>query len=669
MAGIKGNDSRQPVISDSMLSTVLWAIGKLLPHHPTACRPFIGQIRSLVLPLIAPTPSCLSIDGSRSEISGTVCSEITAQRARHVLILLSGCAAKNTQSHEWAAFLSTVIETAHRTADLVFGALLEDWEPLDQNSRYNRREPESSTGTVGSPDDQSGLPDWEGISAGLERLNGLLLTIQAHLTLATTVAVNTPVGKIVNLIDRMLSALPPSEEGSKDAGQGTRTNPEIGRNERETLWTGLPDLHVSAMQILEHLIVRLEEGAMALDYRFLEYVLWVFEHEHAHIQIRKAVYSVVALLLPRCRPGIPRTIASSLERCVRISCEDLLPVQRGSMSSNGDRDISHAGVSKDSSSADAYSKNPRASSAPSTGPSEVQRMAEHMLCLALAHLPPSFLRLPVRSKIDQTAILAQSQLMLRSSVLNAPALHMREQQSSLMPLLARQFPQDQGTEALIRPRLPPIQQSTNDGPTDSPLEAEDAERIFEEGARRSSTIHAVPRDIHLATDIESEKQEQTTPSAQLPPIDAPPREALPATDPFSEPDQRALGSTIPTKRSRELDPDGMNGTALDRLEHLLTPGAEPVSKRHREETGDMYIPPASEDVIPSSTVTAPPEDLIPRLTNLSAFSKPLADLRNINDGMDDDDSDDSSIPAIDPTLATDDEEEDDDESADELARE
>ncbi|KAL8856676.1 MAG: hypothetical protein Q9178_006743 [Gyalolechia marmorata] len=467
----------------------------------------------------------------------------------------------------------------------------------------------------------------------------------------------------------MLSALPPSKEGSKDASQGTRTNPEIGRDERETLWTGLPEVHVSAMQILEHLIVRLEGGAMALDYRFLEYVLWVFEHEHAHVQIRKTVYSVVAVLLPRCRPGIPRTVASSLERCVRISCEDLLPVQRGSISSNGDTDVSYAGVSKDSSSADAYSKTPHSSSAPSTGPSEVQRMAEHMLCLALAHLPPSFLRLPVRSKIDQTAILAQSKLMLQSSVLNAPALHRREQQSSLMPLLARQFPQDQGTEALVRPRLPPIQQSTNDGAMDSPLEAEDAERIFEKDARQSSTIHGSPRDYNLATDIESEKQDQTTPSTKLPPIDAPPREALRPTDPFSEPEQHALGSTIPTKRSLELDPDGMNGVALDESEHLLTLGAEPVSKRPREGTGDMYIPPASEDVRPSSTVTDPPEDLIPRPTNLSALSKPLADLGNINDGMDDDDSDDSSIPAIDPTLATDDEEEDDDESGDELARE
>lgn len=644
--------------NDSILSTVLWAFAKLLPHHPTACRPFVGQIRASVLPLIAPSASSLSSDG----ITNTLCSQITAQRARHVFVLLCGCAPKNNQGLEWNQSLSTAINMFHQTADAVFRALIEDWEPIDRESLQNRLGLVPVTEILGSHKDGSGLPGWKGISAGLERLNGLLLTIQAHLMYPTAAPVIIPVSKIVNLIDRMLSALPPSEKASKDTGKGTRTNPEIGRDERETLWTGLPQLHVSAMQVLEHLIVRLGEGPMALDYRFLDYVLWIFEHEHSQIQIRKTVYRVVALLLPRCRPGIPQMTASSLDRCVRMCCEDLLPVQRGSTSSNHDMEVSTLDVSKGSPSADAYSKTPGSSLAPSIGTSEVQRLAEHMLSRALAHLPSSFLRISLRSRVDQTATLAQSNLMLRSSVLNAPNDHGRQQQSSLMPLLARQSPQEPGTEALVRPRLPPVQRSIDDQSMDVHQEVEDRQIIYQEQIRTPLTILNPVEDSPLPTDMESEKQEQPALSSNVPLIKEPSGDFQSAAKSPSKPDQQTV-SLVPAKRPLEVDLDSVHENALGESKQVLAPLTEPASKRLREGNG-IHILPVTEDDIPPPVATDQREDHNPRSADLSASSRPSPSLRAAKEDVDDDSSDDSSIPPMDLTLATTDEDDDDDDDDD-----
>ncbi|KAI4108618.1 MAG: hypothetical protein LQ339_002134 [Xanthoria mediterranea] len=645
----KGNGPRQPIANDSILSTVLWAFAKLLPHHPAACRPFVGQIRALVLPLIAPCASSLSTDG----ITDTPCSQIVVQRARQVFVLLCGCAPKNNQGLEWNQSLSTAIDMSHQTADLVFRALIEDWEPIDPGSLHDRTGLVTVAETLSSHKDGSGLPGWKGISAGLERLDGLLLTLQAHLMFPTAAPVIIPVSKILNLLDRMLSALPPSEKASKDTGKGTRTNPEIGRDERETLWTGLPLLHVSAIKVLETLIARLGECPMALNYRLLDYVLSIFEQEHSQIQIRKTVYRVVSLLLPRCRSGLPQMVASSLDGCVRMCCEDLLPVQPGSKISY-DTGTPKLDVSKGSPSADAYSGAPRTSLVSSAGTSEVQRMAEQMLFTALAHLPSSFFRLSLRSRIDQTAILAQSNLMLRTSVLNAPNYHRRQQQSSLLPFLARQSPQDSSTEALLRPRLPPVQRILDYRLMDDPQEAEDRETIYQEEAGQSPTMLDRPEDSPIPLDVESKEQEQLALNFKVPLNEGPSGDSQSAVE-FPSKTDRQTFSHIPAKRSLEVDLDSMNENPLGEPKQVLASATEPASKRLREGNG-IYIPPVTKDDLPPPVVMDQREDHSPRSPELSASPKPSASLRPTKEDIDDDSSDDSSIPSMDLTLATDDDE-------------
>ncbi|KAL8771554.1 MAG: hypothetical protein Q9209_002996 [Squamulea sp. 1 TL-2023] len=316
-------------------------------------------------------------------------------------------------------------------------------------------------------------------------------------------------------------------------------------------------------------------------------------------------------------------------------------------------------ASKGSISADAYSKVPSPSSGPSSGLTELHTRAEHMLCIIVAHSPSGFLRPTIQSKIDQTAILAQSMLMLRSSVLNASMQHRGQQQSSLMPLLARQFPKNQGIEAVIRPRLPPVLQDTDAQILDVSLDVENKEKTDEQRAWRSRTEFDFSQETPYPTDMKIEKQEQTTLSSDLPPIKSLPIEAEPATDPRLEPEEQAVKSSIPAKRSLDLDPDSMNGISLDKPEDELASGAEPANKRLRE--GAIYVAPVKGDDLPPSTVIDPVKESNPHSTKLSTHFGLLANPRTINQDVDDEDSDDSSIPPMDLTLATDDEEEDDEE--------
>ena len=639
----KGVDTRRPVVNDSLLSTLLWAFGELLPHHPTASRPFVGQIRALVLPLIAPTASSFQSDGS----NGVSCSQITALRARHVFVLLGGCAAKNNQGQEWAQSLSTVIDLSHRTADSVFRALDEDWESTDQRSTG----PVPTTEILGFHESESGLPGWQGISAGIERLDGLLRTVQAHLEYATAAAVTIPIDKVMSLVDRMLSALPPAN------GKGTRTNPEIGRDEREMLWTSLPKFHIAAMQILYNLILRLKDGPMALVYRLLDYVLWIFEHEHSQVQIRITVYTVVASLLPCCRSAIPRTVASSLEQCIRACCKDLLPTQQSPTSSVHDAGTRKIEVAKSSTNAEAYSKTAGSSPAPSNGSSELFRSAEHMLSMALTHLPSNFLRLPLRSKIDQTAILVQSSVILRSSVLNTPNYHKGQRESSVIPLLARQYPQDQGTEGLARPRLPLVQRSLDHEFIDLAQDIEGQKSVSPERDQPlSPNLDLLPNSHSQEGTKFMNIQEQASLNSEVPFAEDPPSEPRATVEPFSEMQGEGI-FTMPTKRSRESDPDNRHEIAQNGSRHVLDPITEPASKRLREGSGDIYISPATEDDLPPAVAMDPQDDHNLRSTQLAASSEPLNSLRTTREDMDDDSSDDSSIPPMDLTLATDDEEE------------
>ncbi|KAI4199128.1 MAG: hypothetical protein LQ350_004818 [Teloschistes chrysophthalmus] len=639
--------------SDSLLSSVLWAFGELLPHHPSAFRPFVGQIRKLVLPLLAPTPSDLPLDDATSEPIGHSNSETTTQRARQVFVLVNGCAPKNAQSQEWAQTFSTLLEQTHETADLVLRALHEDWEPPVQQGRPRVAKTSDFSAMLRSSVDESGLPQWAGIDAGLERLNGLCSALESYLLHSNTSPLTIPIGKLLDVIDRITSALPPTAGGPQRLSLGTATNPEISREERESVWTWLPRLHVSALKILEQLAERLRNDSMAINKQVLSLVFWMFEKEHPHVQIRQVTYRILTRILPRSASGMSRSEIASLATVLQRACDDLLPAQTDPSLTKGISNGSITTASRDTANADAYLQTVRAYLDRSATSAATRSVSESLLSAAI-HLPHNTLPFAVRSKIDKTAILAQSKTVQQSSVLNPPASRYRMSQSSIMPLLARQYPQCKTTEALIRPRMSLIQSSGTTHSMDSYPGSDDKDELVSGPAFHPSDFF----DLRVETSqisLDGDKQENS--SIEIDEVER--RQKNP--NPSQKDAVKFIPSGIPAKRPLESDVEVLGPPSLDQLADSKILDEQPLSKRIRNDPRDAYTVSTAGSSLPNPLTAPRTMDTNPPPADPSASTESSASLGLHGGKPENDDSDDSSIPAIDPTMDTEDEDEADEE--------
>lgn len=638
----KMKSSQQISAHDSLLSTILWAFGKLIPLHPKIFKPFVDRIHSIIMPMIAAAPSSRQAESSEPQNKLTSCPEIVAQKARHVFVLLNFCGSTTSSSQDWEKSLSRVIEDTHFTAHVVFRGFAEESEMSIGNGSVTQNIA-PHTGLYQSNEDKPGRPNWIRIHAGLERLNGQILTIQTFLQYPTPVPITVPVSKIFYLIDRILSIIPPSERASRGTDPGTPVKPELSRDEREAVWVWLPHLHVSTLALAERFVCRLDDCSISLNQQLIEMVVHVFEHEQSHIKIREAVYRILPLLLPHCASGLHRSLASPLAACLRTCCDDVVHIQTDSGHLQG-YSLSNPASNEYAMHADSYFQKPNTSSDIGISGS-LQNVAASLLSAALAYLPSTFLPFSVRSKIDRSAVLAQNEELLQTSVLNAGARKGRKQQSSLLPLLSRHFSESRNTECLIRPRLPPIQSNIADLSNSGSDEEIDADKDREENidhimagelnmptmGSAAPAAHANDQGIIETGGLETETRRSKSPSLAL-----------------------------SVKRTRDLEPSDRKSGALSEVEHLSPPDGEPQRKRMRDSADETYIPSTTEDDVPTSVAPLPTGNPAPSSAGTRPESESLAALWKADEDMANDDSDDSSIPPIDPTLDTEDEVAEDD---------
>lgn len=454
-------DVRKPNVHSPLLGTVLEALAELLPHHPTSFRPFVSPIRSLILPLLAPTPSNLVQDGStKTSIVelGSFTSPCTAA-AQRLFVLLHCCAAKNTSGDEWNKTTRTIIVNIHNTTDQVFRAVFEDWEP--SNIQTNITNPKDYGTIVSSAGLESlGLPPWKGIHAGCERLSGLMLLLQSSLATQNSAMVSLPVGAVVDVITRVLSLLVPATTDQRPSDSGPRLNPEITREEREALWARLPQIHVAALKTYSTLLARLGAANSALSHGLLDVLLWVYRSESTLEEIRTSIYGLVAQILVQVGPSLPRSLVSSMSPLIRACCKDLLPPQERTAPNKttpGNKTAQSNWMS--STNADSFLVTAM-SSKPQIRSPELQSAAVALLPLLLMCIPQNTMSFSLRSQIDRTAILSQNKDAMLASVLNPPTG--QKGSSSIMPLLARGFPESPAVEAVIRPRMPVLQRRRDD---------------------------------------------------------------------------------------------------------------------------------------------------------------------------------------------------------------
>ena len=504
-------------------------------------------MQSLTHPLIAPTPSSIKI-----EIDPT--SDSVSESARRLFVLFHFCGPKNTAGEEWSKSVDGLIASVHRTIDKVFRSLIEDWTP--STGAFEGASLNVIEDIVSDPKPVPlALPAWIGIYAGVERLDGLLRTLHAFLASTNATAVIVPLGRILNLVDRVLSAFPPGN------GRIPRIRAEIGRDEREGLWAGLPRLQTTAIGVYSLMLSRMGFGSASLASTILEQALWIFESQCRNDEFRGAAYRLVSQILSNFGPSLPRTHAASLSRCIRLCCEDLLPsvdsqLQGGQASLPETQRPPNGSTSLN---ADSYLK-PVTNRVYLTGTfNSVLQAAEELLPLTLSNLPNDFLPFSLRCQIDRTDIITDNKKAMLAGVMNPTSKRKGQKQtSSILPLLARAHPEALEVEALLRPQMPPIQFPRSE---ETGMESDDEDTDMHHHAKfgESSALHqnlvdenesaSAERDITVGQSVE---QVNATPGAI--------EEGTPSTEP--------------------PDISGVSTIGLPEPEHVFSPMGK---KRNREE--------------------------------------------------------------------------------------
>lgn len=422
-----------------LIETIADALCILTPLYPTTLRPFSAQVKTAFKAYIAPTASDKrSVPQSLRTVS------------RRLLVLQHYTTPKNGNADEWAKTFAGFIKTSHETADQVFRAVQEAWE---SSSGYVRQNVPHEGEPCGGDDSTEGLPLWQGLSNGAERLIGLLETLGEFFRSPTKTSVTTPVGAVLDLTARLtLIALPQRDPNNRDE---TQLNAAIGREEKDDLWSAVPDIHVAVLDLLTALTQRLHTSTIPIAADILHQAVRVFDAHHEIPLIREHGYILVHAILLLHGPSLSKLSVNTLDKTIQSTCRDLLaasghapPPKSSQHSSNKDTKSYTAG--KPSSNADAYlSTQSKGAFVSSTAlPRTHLAAAKALLPAFLAYLPQVYLKQALRTLIDRTAVLAHHKDAMIASVLNKYRTRAGKTLVSVYPFLARDFPRSIEVEVL-----------------------------------------------------------------------------------------------------------------------------------------------------------------------------------------------------------------------------
>ena len=423
--------------STKELQTTLEAFTTLVPRHPTIFRTHESQIRTLLLSILS---------SSSNTVDGVCHTQPTKRAARRLLVLLHHCAPKQGSGEKWDETLRSAISAAHSICDHVFRAVVEDWtstagvQPIANSSAL------ASGEVTFEGQDSAGLNAWTGIFAGADRIVELLSIVTTHIQTATATSVNVPIGLILDLLTRLCSL------SVLRASDPTNANIQIPKDEREALLTVLPHIHVSSLRLTDTLLDRFGSSTLVFAQSLLDFVVGVHRSEGSDPAIRTATYTTVRAILALTGPSMTKRDIAEIAHVVRGCCNDLFSGDIRSSSALEDKINGvlnkHQATNGDSSL--------QASKVQSTHPTvfdEVQTAAAALLPVLFSKLNPADVSRKLRTQMEQTAILTKNKEALVACVMN-PAKKNTALQTSLMPLLAREYPDSMEVEALLRPRMP-----------------------------------------------------------------------------------------------------------------------------------------------------------------------------------------------------------------------
>lgn len=401
-------------------------------------------------PFLAPTSS-----------DGFFVSQSLKEGARRLVVLLHQTAPKNAAGEEWGKAVRELVQTIHETADHVFRAVIEDWE---SNTGYNGRPVDVNEPLHGGSKSSEDLPRWTGIYAGIERITGILELLAEYFKGETPTPVAIPLGSIMDMATRMLSiAVPPSSESSASYG-AARLHPAIDRDEKDGLWSGMPQIYVYALQLINTIAERMEEAFLSISHDSLEQLVWVFPFGRHSPEFRLASYNLAAKTLFHIGQSFDRPQVGKLSGIIRSCCHDLQPIDPNFGDAGTPENAENKTKAQRASSnhnADTFLRKPVGVSLESRPEkTELAVATEELLPLFLSHIPQQYLDISLRSLVERTAILIHNKSAMLASILNPFVGKNGRAMTSILPHLSREFGTDDIVEILLRPRMP-LLPSTN----------------------------------------------------------------------------------------------------------------------------------------------------------------------------------------------------------------
>lgn len=442
-AKLPSGTAREPKPNTPFMEIVLHAILELIPRHPTIFRPFGIQLRSLLGHILSPSSQLYFPKG-------------VLDVAEQLFASLYKCAPKDKSAAGWTDECKSTILSAHRAADHIFRAIVEQWESVDPTLVHTKQN--YSKELADPTADALGFLGWTGIHAGTDRLVTLLRILSEIVCMPSAATIAIPLGSILDLTSRLTSVtIPPNGEASQN---GVQFNPQISRDERELLWAELPRIHIACMDLLARVVGVLETSTAPISQNILEQATWVFKNENFCRDIRSASYDLLSTVLEVTGPAMTQQSLASVANVLRVCCHDLLP-QFEDSSAPGKLQTDPKSKSKGgqgTANADSFlDPELRKKQQLKAGPQfpELRQAASGLLKCALAYIAPELMVPSVRAEIDRTIILTSNKDAMLASVLNPiPAAKGRGAGSSLMPFLVRSYSDQMEVEALVRPRMP-----------------------------------------------------------------------------------------------------------------------------------------------------------------------------------------------------------------------
>ena len=555
------------------MEAVLLAFIDLISRHPTTFRPFSAQIHSLLVTIIGSPAFPKSFPVSVPHL------------AQRLFISLHNCAPKNTSGDEWTKACRLTIRSVHQTADQIFRAVVEQWEPVDQSDYQPRRPRDFSQSLGDDAPDPLDLPGWHGIHGGADRLRTLLYFLSSFVTTRTASTVSIPVGAFLDLTSRLTSLQAP--RARSDVSQSSlQLNMEISREEREELWSELPRIHVACLDLFSTMVLTFGNSIISIAQSMLEQALWVFEAEAFHREVRLATYHLIASLLPWLGPSMTKTTISALSPLVRSCCQDLLSDPNPNKPTPSEPKSKTKGNSVN---ADSF-LNCAVGGSYQTAPFPVYAAAYQLLSILLSWLPLEYLPPPLRAEIDRTAILTGDYNAMLSSVLNpAPFTKGRRGTPSILPFLTRKYPDRMAVECLLRPRMPiltgapvmirSIMEDDEDGDEDEGENGDGMVPIYQKNVNRDLFENQTPAIIN-STHQQSDNLWH-----------AGSKRGFPVNDDVTKLSGLSVGqhqvdngAPIIKKARGETEPYGNPLTSHAHLEQTSTPEAAPLTSVLRDQT-------------------------------------------------------------------------------------